>query len=117
METKVEPNSTIENSKYLKRKDEAFELVRCSISLNILYHIEPEKYPNGIWTELYSLFKKQDEMRGHQLEIKLLNLSLGKFQSIQGFFIKFKYISLRLNMCKINKDNDQLVLLENIFYT
>ena len=49
-------------------------------------------------------------MRGHQFEIEILNLSPGNIESIQELFTQFRYIYLYLNMCKINKDNDQLVL-------
>ena len=68
--------------------DEAFGLVCLSISLDLLYHINVTTSPNEVWTKL-GLFGMQDEMRGHQLEIELISLSLGDFDPIQYFFTKF----------------------------
>ena len=56
------------------------------------------------------LFETQDEMRGHQLEVELMNLRPSDFDSIQEFFKKFKLVLLHLRMCKVNKDNTQMVL-------
>ena len=66
MDTEAEPNSAIEKSKYLNRKDEAFGLLCYSISPYLLYHIVSNKTLNEIWTTLSTLFKIKDEMSGHQ---------------------------------------------------
>jgi hypothetical protein len=41
------------------------------------------KTPNEIWTTLESLFGKQDEMRGHMLEVELNTLDPKSFDNIQ----------------------------------
>jgi hypothetical protein len=54
--------------------DEAFGLICMSMSPELLFHIESCATPNEIWTTLEGLFGKQDEMRGHMLEIELNSL-------------------------------------------
>ena len=46
----------------------------------------------------------------HYLEIELFSISPSRFDSIEGFFTKFKSLFLILNNCGIEKKADQLIL-------
>jgi hypothetical protein len=61
---------------------------------------------------LESLFGKQDEMRGHMLEVELNTLDPKSFDSIQDFLTKFKSLILSLTSCGIDKSKqvDHLIL-------
>ena len=62
METKVEPTSAIEKSRYFNRMDEAFGILCLSISPELLFHVESCSTPNEVWKILEGLFGKQDEI-------------------------------------------------------
>ena len=96
MATKTEPTSAIEKSKYFNRMDEAFDLICMSISLQLLFHVESSTTPNEAWTTLKGLFGKEDEMHGHMLKIGLNSLDPSNFENIQDFFTKFESILLQL---------------------
>ena len=55
-------------------------------------------------------FDKQDEMRIHQLENDLITLNPSNFESLNEFFTKFKNLIYLLKQCKMEKDEDQLIL-------
>jgi hypothetical protein len=88
--TDTEPTSAIEKSKYLNRMDEALGTICSLISLDLLFHISSYKTPNEAWKTLEGLFGKQNEMRGHMLEVELLTLDPKSFDNIQDLFTKFK---------------------------
>jgi hypothetical protein len=58
------------------------------------------------------LFGKQDEMRGHMLEVELLTLDPKIFNNIQDFFTKFKDLLSQLKACGVDKykEEKQMVL-------
>ena len=68
------------------------------------------KTPKDIWDTLDSLFDKQDEMRIHQLENYLITLNPSNFKSLNEFFTKLKNLIYQLKQCKVEKDEDQLIL-------
>jgi hypothetical protein len=80
------------------------------ISSDLWFHVAACKTPNEIWTTLESLFGKQDEMRGHMLEVELNTLDPKSFDNIQDLFTKFKSLILSLASCGIDKSKqvDQL---------
>ena len=80
----------IKKAKWHNRLDEAYGLLCLSISPDLLFHLDDLTTPNQVWTQLYSLFGVQDEIRAHQLEIELFSLSPNNFDSLEGFFTKFK---------------------------
>jgi hypothetical protein len=82
------------------------------ISTDLWFHVAACKTPNEIWTTLESLFGKQDEMRGHMLEVELNTLDPKSFDNIHDLFTKFKYLILILETCGIDKSKqvDQLIL-------
>jgi hypothetical protein len=61
---------------------------------------------------LEGLFGKQDEMRGHMLEVELNTLDPKRFDNIQDLFNKFKSLLLSFGECGIEKSTKekQLVL-------
>jgi hypothetical protein len=64
---------------------------------------------------LEGLFGKQDEMRGHMLEVELNTLDPKSFDNIQDFFTKFKYLILSLGGCGIDKSTQEKQLILTIF--
>ena len=100
----------VEKPKYFNRLDEAYGLLCLSISREILFHIDSLTTPNEVWVKLESLFGKTNELRGHQLENKLIILSPAQFDAFQDFFTKFNSLLLRLKKCGIEKKEDQLIL-------
>ena len=59
MDTEVEPRSTIEKSRFLNKKDEAFGFLCISISDDLLFHLTDLKTPKEIWDKLESLYGKR----------------------------------------------------------
>jgi hypothetical protein len=61
---------------------------------------------------LEGLFGKQDEMRGHMLEVDLLTLDPKIFDNIQDFFTKFMDLLSQLKYCRVDKlkEEKQMVL-------
>ena len=49
-------------------------------------------------------------MRIHQLDNDLITLNPSKFESLNEFFTKFKNLIYQLNQCKVENDEDQLIL-------
>ena len=49
-------------------------------------------------------------MRIHQLENGLITLNPSNFESLNEFFTKFKNLIYQLKQCKVEKDEDQLIL-------
>ena len=80
METEVEPRSTIEKSRFLNKKDEAFGFLCLSISEDLLFHITDLKTLKQIWDKLESLYGKHDDMRVYQLENELMSLQPSNFR-------------------------------------
>jgi hypothetical protein len=80
--TEVKPIFAIEKNRYLNCVDETYVLLCMSMSPKILFHIESCTTPYEIWTKLEDLFGKQDEMRGHMLEVELNSLYLRNFDNI-----------------------------------
>ena len=70
-----EPNAIVDKSKWHNSLDEAYGFLCLSISSDLFFHLDGMKNPNKVWTNLESLFGVQDEIRGHQLENKLISLN------------------------------------------
>jgi hypothetical protein len=85
LNTDTKPTSSIEKSKYLNHKDEALGTICSLIYPYLLFHMSSYKTPNETWTTLEGLFIKQDEMRGHVLEVELLTLDPKSFDNIQVY--------------------------------
>jgi hypothetical protein len=92
-------------------KDEATRLLLELISIDLWFHVATCKDPNEIWTTLEGLFGKQDEMRGHMLEVELNTLDPKSFDNIQDFFTKFKSLLLSLGECGIDKSTQEKQLI------
>ena len=103
-------NFFVEKAKWNNRLDQAYGFLFLSIYTDILFHLDGLTTPNQAWTQLESLFGVQDELRAHQLEIELFSLSPSNFESLEGFFTKFKSLVLMLKQCGIEKEDDQLIL-------
>ena len=110
MGLETEPQDDTEKIKWFNKCDEAFGTLCMSVSPDLLFHIESATTPNEVWTKLETLFGKQDELRGHQLENELIGLSPTNFDTIQDFFTKLKSIRLQLKQCGIEKEDKQLIL-------
>ena len=103
LNTHTKLTSAIEKSKYLNRMDEALRTICSLIYPDLLFHISSCKTPNEAWTILEGLFGKQDDMRGHILEVELLTLDPKIFDNIQDFFTKFKDLLSQLKDCGVDK--------------
>jgi hypothetical protein len=111
MNTKTEPTSAIEKSKYLNRMDEAFGTICSLISPELLFHISSYKTPNEAWTTMEGLFGKRDEMRGHMLEVELLTLDPKIFDNLQDFFTKYKDLLSQVKACGVDKFEEKQMVL------
>jgi hypothetical protein len=111
MDTETEPTSTIEKSKYLNRMDEAFGTICSLISLELLFHISSHKTPNEAWTTMEGIFFKQDEMRGHLLEVEFLTLDPKTFDNLQYFFTKYKDVFSQLKACGVDISKEKHMVL------
>ena len=49
-------------------------------------------------------------MRVHQLENDLISLHPSNFGTLNEFFTKFKNLIFQLKLCKVEKEDDQLIL-------
>ena len=110
MEIEAEPILNDDKEKYWNRLDEAFGCMCLSISRDLLFHIKGLKTPKEIWDKLASLFDKRDEMRAHQLENEMISLHPSNFKTLNEFFMKFKNLIFQLKLCKVEKEDDQLIL-------
>ena len=90
METKANPNATIDKIKWHNRRDEAYGLLCLSISRDLLVNLDGLTLPNEVWEKLVEIFGNIDEMRGHQIENELTSLCPNSFESLQLYFSKFK---------------------------
>ena len=98
-----EPNAIVDKAKWNNRMDETYGLFCLSVSSDLIFHLDGLTTLNQVWTKLESLFGVQDEIRAHQLENELIPLSPRSFESIKGFFTKFKSVILFLKKCGIGK--------------
>ena len=110
METEDEFGSTIEKSRFLNKKDEAFSFLCFSISKDLLFHLTDMNTPKEIWDKLETLYGKHDDLRVYQLENELMSLHPSNFETLNDFFTKFKHIVLLLKQCKVEKEDDQFIL-------
>ena len=96
MDTEVEPGSAVEKSRFLNKKDEAFDFLCLSIPRDLLFHLTDLKSPKEIWDKLETLYGKHDDLRVYQLENELMSLQPSNFETLNDFFTKFKHIVLLL---------------------
>ena len=65
-------------------------------------------------TDKASFLNKKDEafrfLRVYQLENELMSLQPSNFETLNEFFTKFKHIVLLLKQCKVEKEDDELIL-------
>jgi hypothetical protein len=107
MNTKIEPTSAIEKSKYLNQMDEAFGTICSPISLELLFHISSCKTPNESWTTMEEIFGKQDKIRGHMLKVELLTLDPKTLDSLQDLFTKYKDFLSQLKACRVDISKEE----------
>ena len=110
MGREIEPHHLTQKNKFLNRLDEAFGFLCTHISRDLLFHLEGLKTPKEDWEKLEFLFGKQDELRGHILENKLISLQPNNFETIQQFFTKFKSLALQCKQCIIEREDERHVI-------
>ena len=79
-------------------------------SQDLLFHLTDLKSSKEIWDKLETLYRKHDDLRVYQLENELMSLQPSNFKSLNDFFTKFKHTVLLLKQCKVEKEDDQLIL-------
>jgi hypothetical protein len=87
--------------------DEALETICNLISLDLFFHISSCKTLNEAWTTLEGIFGKNDEMRGHMMEVDLLTLYPKIFDNIQDFITKFKDLLSLLKASRVDKSKEE----------
>ena len=110
MDTEAEPTNVVEKGKYCNQLDEAYGFLCLSISNDILFHIMGLKTSQEIWDKVSSLFDKKDDLTIYELENELISLNPGNYETMNYFFTKFKHLVLQLKQCKVEKDDDHLIL-------
>ena len=68
------------------------------------------KAPKEVLDNISSLFDKQDDLRIYQLENEMMSLNQTNFETLNDFFTKFKHLVFQLKLCKVEKEDDQLIL-------
>ena len=68
------------------------------------------KTPKEVWDNLASLFDKKDDLRIYHLENELISLHPANFETLNEFFTKLKHLVFPLKLCKVEKEDDQLIL-------
>ena len=109
MATEEEPNAAADKIKWHNMRDETYGLLCLSISRDLIFHLDGLTSPTEVWENIFEIFGKIDEMRGHQIENELISLSPSSFKFLQLYFSKFKALVLQLKQCGIEKE-EQLVL-------
>ena len=110
MNIEVESIHYVDKEKYWNKLDEAYGCFCLSISWDLLFYINGLKTPKEVWDKFASLFDKQDDLRIYQLENELISLHLANFETLNDLFTKFKHLVFQLKMCKVEKEDDQLIL-------
>eukprot|EP00253_Pinus_taeda_P002130 PITA_02130 len=77
------------------------------ISPDLQFHLSACNTPNEIWKKVKDLYGKQDEMKGHMLEVELLSLDPRNYDRIQYFFTKYNDLLLQLKGCGIDKSKGE----------
>jgi hypothetical protein len=83
-----------------------------SFLLNSSFTYPHVNSPNEVWTTMEGIFGKQDEMRGHMLEVEFLTLDPKIFNNLQDFFTKYKDLMSQLKACGVDKckEEKQIIL-------
>ena len=110
MDTEEEPTHVIDKAIFLNKKDEAFIFLCLSISRDLLFHLSRLNTLKEIWDKFDTPYGKHDDLRVYQLENKLMSLHPSNLETLNDFFTKFKHIVLLLKQCKVEKEDDQLIL-------
>ena len=87
----VEPTSAIEKSRYLNHMDEAHRSICMCISIELQFHLSAYSTPNEIWKKVEELYGKQDEMKGHLLEVELLSLDPQNYDKILPAILPMRF--------------------------
>jgi hypothetical protein len=92
--------------------DEAFGTICSLISPKILFQISSYKTPNESWNTMGGNFRKQENMRGHMIEVELLTFDPRTFDNLQDFFTKYEDLLSQLKACEVDiyKEEKQMVL-------
>ena len=93
MDTEPKLGSTIDKSRFLNNKDEAFGFLCLSISRDLLFHLLGLKNPKEIWDKLETLYGKQDDLRVYQLENKLMSLQPSNFETLNDISLSSSTLS------------------------
>ena len=56
------------------------------------------------------MFDKQNDLRIYQLENELISIHPENFETMNDFFTKFNHLVFHLKLCKVEKEDDQLIL-------
>jgi hypothetical protein len=105
------PIDADKKSKWNNRNDEAHELIRMSISLDLRFHLQSLDQTKEAWDKIESVFVKQNIIREQQLENQVLTLSSNDFSCIEDYLSKFEILRLLCEECKIKIEEDHCIYL------
>ena len=74
-----------------------------SISTDLRFHISGIDETDIAWKKLESVFGKNNEIQGHQLENEFISLNPNDFSCIQDYLSKYKTFRLLCAEYKIKK--------------
>ena len=80
------------------------------LARDLIFHLFGLNTPKEIWDKLETLYGKKDYLRVYQLENELMSLQPSNFETLNDFFTKFNHIVLLLKQCKVEKEDNQLIL-------
>ena len=68
------------------------------------------KTPKEVLDKFASLFDNKYDPRIYHLENELISLHPSNFETLNDFFTKFKHMVFQFKMCKVEKEDDQIIL-------
>jgi hypothetical protein len=105
------PTNADKKAKWDNRNDEARELIRMSISLDLRFHLQSIDKPKEAWENIESVFGKHNIIRAQQLENQVLTLIPNDLSCTEHYISKFKTLKTLCEECKIKIEEDCCIYL------
>ena len=108
----TKPTGDDKKIKWVNKCDEAHRLIVMSISIDLRFHISDIDEPDQAWEKLESLFGKQNEIRGHQLENEFLTSNPNDFSCIQDYLSKsIKLLDSYVQNARLRKKTNNVFII------
>jgi hypothetical protein len=106
-----EPTDVDNKSKWDNRTEEARGLIKMSISLDLMYHLQDIDDPKESWNTIESVFGKLNIIRAQQLENQILTLSPNDFSFLGDYLSRFKTLRILCEECNIKMEEERCIYL------